>query len=101
SNHDFHIRPDCPQLSHQQLQHGASVLGRVDVAGAQVGNQELLAAEDVKRQIAVVVVIAMKEPPFLMAVHRVIGGVEIEHHVPRWGGVGGYKLIDEHFGSTK
>src|SRR5437762_9819799 len=35
-------------------------------------------AENVERQIAVAVVIALKEPPFLMPVQRVIGRIEIE-----------------------
>ena len=48
-----------------------------------------------------VVVIAVKESPFLMAVHWVIGGVEIEHHVLRRHGVGGDELVDKNFGSTK
>ena len=37
------------------------------------------AAEDVQRQIAVAIVIAVKEPPFLMPVQRVVGGVEVEN----------------------
>jgi hypothetical protein len=36
------------------------------------------AAEDVERQIAVAVIIAKKEPALLMAVQRVIGGIQIE-----------------------
>jgi hypothetical protein len=36
------------------------------------------AAEDIERQIAVAVVIAVEEPTFLMAVQRVVGRVEIE-----------------------
>ena len=37
------------------------------------------AAEDVQRQIAIAVIIAVKEAPFLMAVQRVVGGVEVEN----------------------
>jgi hypothetical protein len=36
-------------------------------------------AEDVERQVAVAVVVAVEEPPFLVAVQRVVGGVEIDH----------------------
>jgi len=36
------------------------------------------AAEDVERQIAITVVIAVEEAPLLMTMQRVVGGVEIE-----------------------
>jgi len=36
------------------------------------------AAEHVERQVAVAVIVAVKEPAFLMAVQRVVGGVEVE-----------------------
>ena len=37
------------------------------------------AAEHIQRQIAVAVVVAVKEPAFLMAVQRVVGRVEVEN----------------------
>ena len=52
---------------------------RVDVGRAQIGDQEVIAGEDIERQEAVVVVVAVKEAPFLVAVHRVVGGIEVEH----------------------
>src|SRR5947209_9495371 len=36
------------------------------------------AAEDVQRQIAIAIVVAVKEPPLLMPVQRIVGGIEIE-----------------------
>jgi hypothetical protein len=42
------------------------------------------AAEDVQRQIAVTVVIAVKEPAFLMPVQRIVGRVEIEDDLLGW-----------------
>ena len=36
------------------------------------------AAEHVQRQVAVAVIVAVEEAPFLVAVERIIGGVEIE-----------------------
>jgi hypothetical protein len=56
----------------------ASMLG-----GPLFGRQQMGAAEDVQRQIAVAVVIAVKEAPFLMSVQRVVGGVEIEDDLLR------------------
>jgi hypothetical protein len=35
-------------------------------------------AEDVKRQIAITVVITVKEPPLLISVHRIIGRIKVE-----------------------
>ena len=50
----------------------------IDVGAPQLGGQEMPAAEDVKRQIAVAVVVAVEEAAFLVAVQRIVGGVEIE-----------------------
>ena len=47
-------------------------------AGPQIGDQQLLATEDIQRQEAVVVVVAVEEAAFLVAVDRVVGGVEVE-----------------------
>ena len=44
---------------------------------------EVAAAEHVERQVAVAVVVAVEEPPLLVAVQRVVGGVEIEHDLLR------------------
>ena len=44
----------------------------------------MTAAEDVERQVAVAVGIAVEEAAFLVAVQRVIGGVEIEDDLFRW-----------------
>ena len=68
---------------------------RVDVGTAQLGRQQMPAAEDVERQIAVAVVIAVEEAPFLMAVQRVVGGVEIEDDLLRRAAVRLQKQIDE------
>jgi hypothetical protein len=35
-------------------------------------------AEHVERQVAVAVVIAVEEPPLLLAVHRIVGRIEIK-----------------------
>ena len=52
------------------------------------------AAEDIERQIAIAVVIAMEEASFLLAVQRVVGGIEVEHDL--FGGlVGLQEQIDK------
>ena len=88
----------CAEPPDQQLQQRAGVLAGVDLAGPEVGRQQLVAAEDVQGQEAVMVVIAVEEPPLLMAVHGVVGGVEVEDQMLRRLGVGGDELIDEDLG---
>jgi hypothetical protein len=53
------------------------------------------AAEDVKRQVAVAVVVAVEKAAFLMAMQRIVGGIEIENDLPRRSGVGIDKQIDQ------
>src|SRR4051794_41590303 len=55
----------------------------VDVGAPQLGAEEMPAAEDVERQVAVAVVVAMEEAALLMPVQWVIGGVEVEDDLPR------------------
>jgi len=50
-----------------------------EVARPELGRQQMAAAERVQGKIAVAVVIAVEEPAFLMAVQRVVGGVEVEN----------------------
>src|SRR5690606_17130166 len=51
----------------------------VDVRRAQLRAQKLLAAEDVQRQVAVVIVVAVKEALLLRAVQRRIGRIQIQY----------------------
>ena len=46
----------------------------------------MAAAEDIERQIAIAVVVAVEEAAFLMAMQRIVGGIEIEDDLR--GGVG-------------
>ena len=47
------------------------------------------------------VIIAVEETPFLMAVHGVVRGVEVEHDMLTRHEIGGDELIDKDLGSTK
>ena len=67
----------------------------VDVGPAQLGRQQMPAAEDVERQIAVAVVVAVEEAAFLMPVQRIVGGVEIEDDLRRRRGMRVEEEIDE------
>ena len=74
------MRDDARHLLHRA--------GRgVDVRAPQLGGQQMAAAEDVERQVAVAVVIAVEEPALLLAVHRIVGGIEIEDDPLRRGSV--------------
>ena len=55
----------------------------VHIRAPQLGDQQMAAAEHVKRQIAVAVVIAAEEPPLLLAVQRIIGRVKIKNDLLR------------------
>src|ERR1700739_3708751 len=50
----------------------------VDVGGPELGRQKMPAAEHVKRQVAVAIVIGVEKPPLLIAVQRIVRRVEIE-----------------------
>ena len=52
-------------------------------------------AEHVKRQIAVAIVIAVEEPPLLLAVHRIIGRIEIKDDLVRRAPVRLQEQVDE------
>ena len=67
----------------------------VDVGAPELGRQQVAAAEDVERQVAVAVVVAVEEPPLLVAVQRVVGGVEVEHDLLRRPVVGVEEEVDE------
>ena len=62
----------CGQPPHAQPARG------IHAGAPQVRRQQMPAAEDVERQIAVAVVVAVKEAAFLMAVHGIIGGIQIQ-----------------------
>ena len=50
----------------------------VDVRRPELGRQQMPAAEHVKRQVAVAIIVAVEEAAFLIAVQRVVRGVEVE-----------------------
>ena len=93
---DAHLRPDLPQAVDQQLQNRAGVQTGVAVAGAQVGHPQTRTAEDVQRQEAVVVVVAVEEAGFLRAVNRVVGGIAVQNQLLRRLVEGGAELLHEH-----
>jgi hypothetical protein len=90
-----HVGPHLTQPRDQQLQNSRGVLCAVDAAGPQVRAQQLLAAEHVQRQVAVAVVVAVEEAALLLAVQRVVGGVEVQHQFLGRDLEAGNELLDQ------
>ena len=90
-----HPRPAPANLA----DNAADLLGgtgrSVDVGAPQFGREQVPAAEDVERQIAEAIVVAMKEPAFLMPVQGIVGRIEIEDDLLRYRLVGLQEDIDE------
>lgn len=69
--------------------------GSIDVRAAQLGRQQMPAAKHVKRQVAVALVVAVKEAPFLIAVQRIVGRVQVQRDLLRRLRMRLHKQIDE------
>ncbi len=46
------------------------------------------------------IIVAVEESSFLLAVGRVVSGIEVEHQVLGWLGMGGDELVDEDGGDA-
>jgi hypothetical protein len=74
------LRPDqCHDVGNL---HNASG-GCVDVRRTQLGRRQITAADDVRRQIAVAIVVVWKNRPFVAPVKWIVGGVEINRDLGR------------------
>ena len=93
--HDAHPRPRLAKTLDQPRQYRPRVPRRIDVRRAKVRDQELAAAKRIQRQETVPVVVPVKEPPRLMAVHRVVGRVEVNHQLARRAPVRGNELLHQ------
>jgi hypothetical protein len=56
-----------PDLRHDALDLLDTACGGVLIGGPQAGTEQVLAAEDIEWQVAIAVIVAMKEPLFLVA----------------------------------
>lgn len=83
TEHDAHVGPLRSQPPYQQSEDGRCMLHPVDVAGPQVGAQQLLAAEHVPRKLAVAVVVTVNDVALLLTMQRVGGAVEVQHQLLR------------------
>ena len=54
------------------------MFGTIDLARAQVADQQLVLAKNIQRQETVVVVITVEESAFLVSVHGIIGRIKVQ-----------------------
>ena len=73
------------------------MLGAIDLARAQVADQQLLAAEDIQWQETVMIVIAVAKATFLLTMNGVIGRIEVQNQAFGWTAERGDELIDQDF----
>src|SRR5690554_6075115 len=78
SEDDLHLRPRLAQPPDQQGEDGAGVVSGIQRGRTQVADQQLVATEYEQRQEDVVVVVAVEVPPELLAMHPIVGGIEVE-----------------------
>ena len=95
AQHDAHLRPAGADLGDEARHLFDRPGAGIDVGGPQLGAEQMVAAEDGQRQVAVAVVIAVEEEALLVPVQRVIGGIEIQHDLGGRGGRGIQKQLDE------
>src|SRR6185295_3858475 len=72
---NLHFAPARSDLRYQARNLLDGTGGCIDVGATQLGCQQMAAAEDIKRQIAVAVVVAMEKSSLLMPVQGAIGGI--------------------------
>ncbi len=77
--HNLGLRPHPPQSPDHPRHLRQRPLGGVDVRWTQPRAQQLFVHKDVQRQITVVAVVAVKEPPLLVSVQRIVGGIQVQY----------------------
>jgi hypothetical protein len=92
---DLDLRPGLAQPLDQQGQNGPGMFGAVDLARAQVADQQLVSAKDIQGQEAVMVVVTVKEAPFLAAMDGIVGGIEVQDQALGHALFGGNELLND------
>ena len=72
----------------------------IDTARPQVGHEELVSTKNIKGEITITIVIAMKESLFLMTVQRIIGGIKVQYDFFRRLLMRGNELLNENLGHS-
>jgi hypothetical protein len=87
ANDYLDIRPGLANMGDDPLDLLPGSLSLILVSFAEAGAEKEISTENVERQIAVIVVVAVKESPFLIAMNDVICGIEVEYDALRRLGV--------------
>jgi hypothetical protein len=93
ANPDLHLGPAGSDLAHDELERFDASRRTVEVAAPQLAPQHEAPTEDVERQVAVVAVVVVEEATLLLAVERIVRGIEIQHDPQRRPGVGVQEVI--------
>ena len=83
AQNDFHPRPRRPNLRHNSSNFLQTPERGIVIGFPQSRAQNVLAAKDIQRQIAILVVVAVEQPPFLFAVQRQVRGVHVQNNLSR------------------
>ena len=70
-------RPGCDDPGNLLFRASAPV----DVGAPELGRQKIPAAEHIKGQVAVTIVVGVEEPALPIAMQTIVGGVEIEDYL--------------------
>ncbi|AGA25936.1 hypothetical protein Sinac_1557 [Singulisphaera acidiphila DSM 18658] len=79
ADQDLHLRPRLADLRDDPLEGLHRAGAGINVGGTQPGTEQVVAAEDVEREIAVSLVVAVEKAAKLAAMDRVVGGVEVQN----------------------
>jgi hypothetical protein len=91
------MRPGFPNLGDDPLHFLEAPSTRVDVRRPQPSTRQLVATENVQRQIAVVVVVAMEKARFLLPMQWRVRGIQIQNDRSRHFVLGLQKQRDQQF----
>ena len=76
---DARVRPAVANARDERGQHVDRPHRRVAVRGAQLGDEHMVAAGHVQGQVAIAAVVAVKKLALLIAMHRVVRRVKVQH----------------------
>ena len=76
---DARVRPAVANARDAPGQHVDRALRRVAVRGGQLGDEHMVAPGHVQRQVAIAAVVAVKQLALLIAMHRVVRRVKVQH----------------------
>ena len=95
ADHDRGPRPMLADVADDAGDLLRRAVGGIIGRRSKLRRQQMPAAEDVQRQIAVAIVVAVEVPTFLLAVERIVGGIEVDDNAHRRLAMSFQEQIDE------